>query len=235
MNRLRRHSGIAVLEFAVSATFLLFLVTAGFGLIDYVRRIRMVNETIDNSLIDDGVKPLTLSLSDFGSAVTLRTSALEGYLREVVQKTSSRLLPIVTADGQQASGLYIEAAYAQLDIDPATGTLIRVESLIIPESARFGSLSIPGDLAFKTDLNAEFSRLAAQQVAGESSAALYAIPSGSFGAGNISQQYLSKSVLVGIRAFLSLKGGLAGSFMPLVGNNPVVYGIKAIALRGEFE
>ena len=227
--------GIATLEFAVSATFLLFLVTGAVGLIDYVRRVRAINETIENSLIDDGIKPLTLLLSGTDSTISLRTSELESYLRDVVGKARDRLLPLVEDGGSQAAGLYIEAGYAQIDIDSTTGALINIHSAVIPEVARYGSLSIPASLAHETNIDDEFARLANEQMAGGVGAALYAIPTGLFGGSNTSHQYLSKSVLVGLRAFITLRGGLAGRFMPLIDDNPVVFGIKAITLRGELE
>ena len=62
MGSIKRNIGVATLEFAASAVFLLGLITGGVGLVDYVCQVRAVNDAIDTSLNDDGVTPLTLSI-----------------------------------------------------------------------------------------------------------------------------------------------------------------------------
>lgn len=234
MKRASNNQGVAMLEFAVSATFLLLLVTGAFGLIDYVRRARAVNEQVELALSDDGIKPLTIALDVNGSGIFVRREAIREYLASVVAKVSQRLLPLVESNGQQ-NNLYIDASYSVVHLDPDTGALVEVEQIETPTLAHSGALTVPAQLSSKMDLSKEFLGIAQEKIDPMSLAALLAVPSGSFGFADGSQHYLPISVLVGVRAFLSLKGSLAGEFMPLIGSNPILSGIKAVALRGELE
>ncbi len=229
-NRLIKQLGISSLEFAASGILLFTLVFGGFSTSLLIQNWIELNYLVDKRLHDTSMHPLQLDYSSGSSGLRIDFAGLEGQIQNLLDQISADVRAGLDDPSLAEEGYFIETAYAVLEIDPQSGEF---QSLSNYQARSSGSLIASLNLQRKSDLKEQFRKAAALKADSSGKASLYAVPSALFSEISVQRQFLPQTVLIGVRAFVSLQGGATGSLYSALIGEPIIYNFKVAMLRGE--
>jgi len=223
LKNLRLEAGLAMFELAICSVMLLTLVLGGFSVSLYMQKAYSVNSSVERFVYESAVKPF-IANSGGANTVSLNDTELKDYTDTLISSLSadirSRIDDAALRAGTQ--GYYVEAAYAKVDVDSSTGSSTNWS---VQYRNSQGGLQVPADLLSSTDLDAQFEYQYHHNQSLSHPTANLGLASG--------PQYLNSAVLIGVRAFISMKGAFTGEMYESLGGEPYIYSTKVVALRGD--
>lgn len=218
-------NGIAILETALCLILLLTLFLAGASVFDYVHKSMFISHVVDEYLFDQSIQALSLS----GSTTVVNEDKIQSGLTQIVEQLRTNLERSLEDSGLSTNQYLIEGDFASISIDPEDGRALGLR-MFANSQVQAGALAVSEDLKARADLEGSFEKMASESAIPSP----YAIPTGALG-DSAARQYLTDSVLIGVRAFYSIEGSFSSSLMELLGfeSGSVLYDVKVVNLRGE--
>lgn len=232
MKSSKRQSGIAILEATGIFTILMTLIIAVFGMVQYMSLSKNLDTVLDKIVYDSAIKPFKISRNqNLGSSsrIEVNRNELESYLNRVVADFDSEFLPYYRRFSSNESPQYfVESAYAEVSIDPVSGTSSGFSQPAAPRAS--GSQGLAGELDKYFKFQQGFERHIALNL-GESS--MLAVPQANHSLQNSGERFLPATFLVGVRVGLDIEDTWIGSALKLIGSEAFLSSHKIVTLRGE--
>jgi len=227
--------GIATLEAAITLILLASFITGAMCVVDYVSCFNQITKITDKVLYDSNIKPLEFQNNLGNFSLELRHAEIREYTADLLQQTALLMSEKFHNYPVSESNYLIEAAYAEVLVDPHTGAPAGLASIPFSYSVSSGSLGIPAELLEDTDLGIAFEQHASLSIPDSNGRYLYAVPTALFGQADGQRKFLSRTVLIGLRAFFNLGENFTGKVYQDLGGTPIVYDSQVIVLRGELD
>ena len=220
-------TGSNVLEIAGILVMLLPLLIGITAIADYVLLTYKTGRILERTLLDQHLKAFRLEAS---GAVSLNKDVLQAALSAYASRAEASLREAFGSDELLQQEYRLEIEMVSVEIDPDTGHTRRVTVLPQLRQAR-GALQISTELASRTDLRAEYDRLAGP--VGEASPLAITLMQGL----GSDARYFPASVLIGARIFVSFESSPTAHALSSLGviQSPITFDWKALPVRGEVE
>ena len=213
-----------MLEAALVMLIVLSMFLSAIGVFDYISKGAMVSHLTDQFIHDQELKPFALQ----GATLRFADERIREVLPEILDSIESNIVAEFERERISASGYRIEAEFVTFAIDTLSGEPLQV---IRYPSARIklGTLNLPTDVGERLSFDLEYAAML------ERGGNQYAIPSGLFGNMVGQGRFLPLTPVIAVRVAVSLDGSFTGSILNMLGvsENPMVYDLKAVTLRGE--
>lgn len=226
--------GIAILEAATFTLTILGLIVGGAAVADCMSKMMLLEQAIDRAVNDHAEKVLVSNDFSGRFQIQIDPSSARREIENIAANVEVLLSKNLGDTMLQAVPYRIEVAYAVLDIDGSSGAPLGLGVLPYSDLVSRGDLLVPNSVSRQVDLGAAFaSRAAHTQV--NSDVSLYARPTQFFTSPRSDRRFVSQVILVGARAFVSLKGSFSGNAYATLGGEPIVYESKVVTLRGDLQ
>ena len=229
-----KNKGIAVLEAVGALSFILILIIAAFGLVEYMRLSRALQTALDKIAYETALKPfvITNQVDSLNSTrIALNSAALESYINNSLDSLEEDFLPFFRKiSANQTPEFLAQAAYAEIHINSQSGEFEEMVNNPFSYQKTQGSEYLLNKLNQRVRLEDQFAVFAGRR--GEASA-VYALPHAGFSLQQNNDRYLPSTVLVGIRVGLSLSDTLLGRMLSMAGMEAFIADYKIVTLRGE--
>jgi hypothetical protein len=238
--KLFRIRGIAILEASGALLVIFTLLISSFGLVEYMRISRNLGDLIDKYVYESAFKPYVIN-SEFNGqtagTINLNKQGLEKYIDKISLNIGSDLESYLThVTNNTQSGFIIESAYTELPINPDSGEFVVLAQNLPVYSTFSGNTSLTGLLNKEIKLEDNFQSYATKTISTGKGAAVrsyYAIPNAGYNIKSSSSNFLPSTVLVGVRAGVSLENTFIGGVLALLGRDAFLSEFKIVTLRGE--
>lgn len=226
---IHKEHGIAFLEAALSFLVLIPALLGGFATVSYMRDATFIRRLVESEIASQDIKSFTFKEQGGQVVLTVNHPGLEAAVNKIVERTTEKI-------GESGlATVFVEAAFAELEVDPDTGAPLGLAQEPYSYSRSAGSLFVPQSIEEETSLAAKMQLLAEQVHVDDDGGARsqFAVPSALYGDGSQQQQFLPATILLGLRIISSLEGTFSGRMYEQVGGIPFTYHEKVVVLRGE--
>ncbi|MCB9029486.1 MAG: hypothetical protein H6619_00405 [Deltaproteobacteria bacterium] len=224
-----KQKGYATLEAAGFALIMLGLFVGGVAVSTFIQSSHDVTKILDREIYDAAVVPFSFNGS--GQIVT-NQAELQVFVDQVADNIELALQNL--EDGSLPSTrYYIEAGYADVNIDPTTGNIDGVTPYnLFSAPTPFAYLVTRGTSALISE-GSYSTTYFADEVQSIAQNQTYSVVTTHFSAGG--NQYLPRRVIVGARVLFKSDTGFTGTFFQSLGGNSVIQDQKVVPVRGQVE
>ncbi|MCO6430832.1 MAG: hypothetical protein J5J00_08220 [Deltaproteobacteria bacterium] len=232
----KAEKGWSLLESSLLMSLVMAVIGVVFSFVQYAWTARSLEAIVERHIRGTGLKPYRLESGIDANLMSFKTGQLAAIIDKFASEIEQDLKLNLASQGIEGKSRYfVESAYAEIEIDPATGVSKGLRQLPVSYRAFRGDTALLYELDLQDLLNSEFEKRTKSVLrfdAAFPTVSTYAVPTAALTAES-AHNFLPTAVLVAAAASISLEDTWAGALLSALGTEPVVYSNKVVSLRGE--